>query len=234
LVDQAKTDLVMLFRLDNGPVLAECALEVAPGDPLMPDFAKNTGYDRYSNFFEVTSFSMSLRLKEEDKSANVLGTPQRTAGHDAHQPKARGTQEFARWRSASQSEYKDIVYPLEFGACNFSRVIDSASPIFFEGCCTSRTFDKAVLVKRIAVGDPDDPTSTDRPSLGYLRLEFTDVLITGVNWTDGDLVTEQCDFICRGLTVQYRQQSFPGNLGATFPAVWPHDRRLSIRTGRRF
>lgn len=230
-MDQNKTDLVMKFVLDGQPVWAECTLDVAPGDTLMKEFLKNTTYDCYSNFFEVSTFNMGMSLKEGDESTNTINQPQRQNGL---QPKNPTTGQYASWRNASQSEYKSIYFPLEFDKFSFERIIDSASPIFFECCCTSKTFDSATLVKRLSQGDVG---GVYRPSLAYLKIEFTKVLITGINWDDGDLVKEQCEFICQGMTVTYRRQTADGTIGGgDVGAFWPNpkkDRSLNIRGGGR-
>jgi type VI protein secretion system component Hcp len=233
-MDQNKTDLVMQFVLDRQPVWAECALQIAPGDTLMTGFAKNTDYDSYSNFFEVNGFDFAISLKESDQSTSVLGQqPARPAQHQQKAPATTGA--FARWRSATQSEYKSIYYPLEFDKFTFERVIDSASPIFFQCCCTSRSFDSAVLVKRISQGDQG---GVARPTVGYLRIDFTKVLITGVDWDDGDVVKEKCEFICQQMKITYRKQKIDGTINASgeVSAIWPNpakDRSLGIRAGAR-
>jgi hypothetical protein len=35
----------------------------------------------------------------------------------------------------------------------------------------------------------------------FLRIDFTDVLVIGVDWDSGDVVKEKCKFICRGVKV---------------------------------
>ena len=234
-MQQNTTDLVMKFVLNQQPVWAECALDIAPNDTLMKDFLKNTNYDNYSNFFEVTNFDFSIALKESDESNNVIS--QQARNHQTQHPKLGANNAFARWRSATNAEYKSIYYPLEFDQFNFKRVIDSASPIFFQCCCESRTFDSAVLVKRVAQGDLGGPKNQ---SIAFLRIDFTKVLITGINWDDGDLVTESCEFICQGMKVTYRRQkedgTVAGGAGNEFSATWPNpnkDRTLGIRSGGR-
>ena len=228
-----KTDLVMFFTLDRQPVWAESPLQVAPDDTLMKDFYKNTDYDSYSNFFEVTTFSMGMKLTEQDASNSAVGQHPRPNGQPAAKS-AVSAGPFARWRSATPLEYKKIPYPFEFDKFTFERVVDSASPIFFECCCKSRTFDTAVLIKRLSEGEAG---GVFRPSLAYLRIEFTKVLITSISWEDGDLVKENCDFICQGMKVTYRKQSAGGTIGGgDLSATWPNpknDRSLGIRVGNR-
>jgi type VI protein secretion system component Hcp len=224
----SKTDLIMKFVLERNDVEAESNLDVSPDDTLMKDFEKGTDYDDYTNFFEIDTFSMSMQLHGDDQSASTL--------HQHAQSKQPSAQpasgQFARWKSASRDEYKNMRFPLEFEKFTFERVIDSASPVFFQCCCTSRTFDRAVLVKRVSQGESG---SVQRPALGYLRIDFSKVLITGIGWDDGDLVKEQCEFICQKMVITYRRQDVSGNVpsggGATM--TWPAARGLDIRGGGR-
>jgi type VI protein secretion system component Hcp len=200
----------MRFVLEGRPVLGECRLAIAPNDTLMADFQATRPFP---NFFEVTDFDFAIALKESDDGKSSTG-----AGS------------FARWRSAAPSEYKDIKYPLEFDKFTFSRQIDRASPVFFQGCCTSQTFDTAVLVKRLSQGALG---GVMRPAVAYMRVEFSNVLITGIDWADGDVVTERCEFICRQMQVTLRQQTTDGGVSGANEsrADWPsktQDRSLNI------
>ena len=246
-MEQNKTDLMMRFVLEGNPVWAECAMQVADDDTLMDDFTRSTDYDTYTNFFEVNDFDFGMSLKESDESTSALGQTARPmaaasgpahhgaqgAGHGARGSGPSGA--FARWRSATNAEYKKIYYPLEVDKFSFSRIIDSASPIFFQACCTSKTFDKAAIVKRLSRGDID---GEERLSAGYLRIDFTKVLITSIDWSDGDMVKEKIDFICQGFKIRYRRQSIDGSVSAKgeLGAIWPNptkDRSLNIRGGGR-
>jgi type VI protein secretion system component Hcp len=224
MAEQNKTDLVMQFVLKGNPVWAECALDVWKGDTLMKDF-KPADYDNYSSFFEIKDFDIKLALKDRDEP----DSPSAVAKSGATGP-------YPRWRSASDREYKNIPYPLEVDAFSFTRVIDSASPIFFENCCRSITFDSAVLVKRLSQGSGSGDAQL--PSAGYMRIDFKEVLITSIGWDDGDMVEEKCACLCRGMTITYRKQNDDGTIGAAGEtrAVWPnpkHDRTLNIRGLRR-
>ncbi len=79
--------------------------------------------------------------------------------------------------------------------------------------CFITSFQKAILVKRIA------RDALTRPE-GFLRIEFMDVLITSLNWDDGDMTTEKCEFICRDFYLQYRQQNADGSWSSTASASW--------------
>ncbi len=221
-MDQNKSDLIMQFVLHGKPVSAECSLDIAVGDTLTTEFARHASYRNHSNFFEVGNFRMGLSLKEDDQGSGVLSRQAQLPGQS---PKSPAAGAFARWRSATADEAKNILYPLEFDKFCFDRAIDAASPVFFGCCCTSTTFDKAILVKRAPQGHQGGEAN---PSLAFLRIEFTKVLITGIAWADGDVVAEQCEFICQEMKIRYRQQKPDGSMGAEMPVHWPTARSLSI------
>jgi type VI protein secretion system component Hcp len=219
-MDQSKTDLVMKFVQKGIPVWAESTLDIE-NDDLMKEFTKNADYDFFTNFFDVSNFEMSLALKDEDQSNKPASAQSKLAAPNA-KGKANSAGPYARWRSATPQQYPDIKFPLEFDKFSFQRIIDFASPVFFESCCTSTEFDSAVLVKRVSQG------GSDVSAKGFLRIDFTKVLIIAVNWDDGDLITEKCDFICQGMTVTYKHQKADGSFAGTHHAQWPTDRSLSI------
>jgi type VI protein secretion system component Hcp len=209
--EKPKTDTVMMFKLNGQPVNAECTLGVESKDDLMKGFkAASNGAD--PNFFEVHEFDFGMSLKEGDTKEVMSDTGA-----------------FAKWRSATQDEYKEIVYPLEFDKFTFKRTMDKASPIFFANCCASTSFDSAVVVKRMAQGH-------DRPVVGFMRVEFTTVMLTGIDWSDGELVSESIDFICQKMTITLRGQTTAGIVSAAkeYTMTWDPstegDRSKGIRT----
>ena len=137
-MDQTKTDLVMKFTLTpENDVPAEGVVDIDPHDDLMWDFHGAT-YDDYSNFFEITDFSMKMQLKPDDdhqskttSSHGHTSTPH--AQHIAQQVKNGSADEWSRWRSATTAnEMRTIKYPFYVENLTFDRTIDSASPIFFQ------------------------------------------------------------------------------------------------------
>jgi len=209
--DRSNSDMVMQFVQEKGgPVMAECALRKDNNDEFMDGFTP-APYNQFSNFFEVTKFSFGLEVVDEDTTKTSLNQDKRRA--DANEQRYKGG--YLSWRSATDDEIRRgaIKYPLEFDTFAFSRKIDSASPIFFDNCLKSVSFKSATLVKRVAQGH-------NRQPLGFMQIKFTKVLIIGVDWDDGDLVTENCKFICRSFELRYRQQSADGTLGSESMATW--------------
>jgi len=207
-VEDAKSDIVMMFIDKKGqPVWAESTLDVLKTDAFMKDFERITDYNHYSNFFEVKSFNFTMKLKPHDEAVSALSKPA-SQSHSVHAV----ADQFSRWRSAQNDEYKKIRFPIEFDEFSFSRVIDGASPAFFHGCCNQDSFKSAALVKRVAMGGRG---GVARQSMGFLRFDFRDILLTNIDWDDGDLVTENCTFICKAMRVRYRQQHADGGFQAS-------------------
>lgn len=228
-MDDTSFDIAMKFSDEHGfPVYAESTLAVHPDDKLMEGFKAITDYHQYSNFFEVQSFDFSMSLEpeeaaaEKEKAAASSSAKKRPEGSSA----ASGDP-FQRWRSAKDDdEARKMKFKLNFDSFRFTRVIDGASPSFFQYCSRQTSFKDAALVKRVAIGMTG---GHQRQSLTFLRFDFKDVLLKSVKWNDGELVTETCEFVCNSLTFKYRQQKASGELSSpTKETKW--DRNLdSIR-----
>ena len=212
MADQPKADMVMKFTITAGTdISAECALDKAEDDNLMEGFNPQT-YDSYSNFFEISKFNFNIKVHEGDSAvSNLSQSAKLTAKPSADNKKLTG--QFVRWRSAKAEDLPKLKYPVEFDTFTFTRLIDGASPIFFQRCCNSQSFLSAALVKRVQ-------TEVNKPTKGFLRIDFDHVLVTGIDWDDGDVLSETCKFICRGFVLQYSQQNDDGSLNTPSSAEW--------------
>jgi type VI protein secretion system component Hcp len=201
----SKTDILMMFvDRDGGTIWAESTLDVFKGDPLVKGFNAIDDYNDYSNFFEISSFNFSMALNPTDQGTSTL--TQASTAMGSASPVAQD--QFSSWRSANKYD-KPIPYPVEFDTFSFTRVIDAASPIFFHHCTHQHSFRHASLVKRVAVGSAGGKS---QQSVGYMRIDFRDVLLTGINWDDGDLVTESVTFICKAMRIRYAKQKDSGGV----------------------
>ena len=95
---------------------------------------------------------------------------------------------------------------------NFTRSIDKASGAFMSGLAAGMGYQRAALIKRKAAGGAAAGEI-------YLRIDFNQVLITSVDWTDGEEVEEDVKFICQDIVIQYRPQDRAG-LGAPISGHW--------------
>ncbi len=201
MADDHKTDIVMKFERKGGAgdVNAECALDKAKGDDFMDGFEPQT-YDSFSNFFEVQGFSYGFEVKDESDTKQEGG-----AKHQAPKKDKLVSGDFVSWRTGTDDEAKNVKLQLEFRSFKFERLIDSASPIFFDHLVKSKSFASAILVKRVSVG-------ADGTAMGFLRLEFFDVLLTSLDWDDGDMTKEKVEFICKKFIMRFRPQKADGSL----------------------
>jgi type VI protein secretion system component Hcp len=193
-------DLLMKFVKGGDAIKAECQANLDPTDRFLEDF-------KPGRFFEIDEFNFGVGLEDDD--AALSGKHHETRGDDRSDKKSRGRTRFDQWLSGERTK----AYPVDLEPFSFSRQMDQASPLLFEMCCNSQSFTSATLVKRKAA-------STDVSGQGFLRIDFTDVLVIGVDWDSGDVVKEKCKFICRGVKVQYKPQSASGTLSAAVPGEW--------------
>ena len=187
-------DLFAYFLDDQGATIwGESSLQVAKSDDLMKDF-EGSDYDIYANFFDVTDFDFNLELDDTQKqgSSNSTGA-------------------FGDWYM-----HKDPLqsfggqYKVKKISGSIDKTLDSTSPTFFQNCCYKKTFKKAVLVKRAFTGGRE--TQGDAQAQAYLRILMTNIKITSVSWTDGDVVEEKLTFKCEHMEIKYRKQNDQGEL----------------------
>lgn len=190
--------------------------------------------------FEVDDFSLGIGLEDRDeadensnenklfarrvreflegqKATSVLVESRETMANSvASRLQKKGKRKFDKWLNGQDNSVKAGVptsgYPLDFQAFEFTRQLDQASIDLFDACCNSLTLKKAAMLKRKVTGIGQTQT--------YLRIDFTDILITSLDWDVDDTVKEKVKFICRGATVRYRQQLATGDLGPSQQVEW--------------
>jgi type VI protein secretion system component Hcp len=156
----------------------------------------------------VAEEAMRAAINEATKQ----GDQQRLKALKAAAKKKTSKRKFAKWISHRDGGGGPRRFPLDFQEFSFTRQMDLASTALFEACCNSYTLKKAVLLKRKSTGDG--------LTMGYLRLDFTDILITSLDWDVDDTVQENIKFICRGVEVKYRRQLNTGRLGESESRSW--------------
>ena len=217
----SKSDLLMKFVSGGQSILAGGTSTLKKDDKLLFDFWAG-------KFFEIEEFGMGLNLSdfEAAQPARTEPVPTRPGGGSlatapaiAAPPKAK----FSSWRDKKKSsqEVAKLAFPVDAEPFSFTRMVDCASPLLFESCAATRSFDSATIVKRKTTGQA-------LAMQAFLRIDFTSVLLVGLSWTDGELLREKVRFICRGLKVQYRQQSSDGSLAAAASSEW--DQTMALRT----
>jgi hypothetical protein len=203
-------DLLMKFVLNNKPIEGESLTDLTStsmvANPLMQGFTPG-------QCFEIDSFSFKAGTAGDFNGKP--GTPIKTvpSGTGKTEKTASPSHGSARggyqsWRTGSNRPY-----PVDIKPISFKRSIESSSTVLIQNCIDCVYFDSATLIKR-------KPSGGTAAGEAYLRLDFTGVLVTGVDWDDGDEVKEKCTFICRGVTIGYRPQLPNGSLGAVTSGFW--------------
>jgi type VI protein secretion system component Hcp len=218
-------DVLMTFIQKSGKgVGAESRAVMHPDDQsdMCADFTEGC-------YFEIESFSFSAELSDEaDGTSGSSGTAVRNATH-SRDPQKGGAQGTAAMSGSGGKFAKYIIqgslnYKIEPQEITISRQMDKASPILLDNCLKRIPFTKAVIVKRKVVGVLGNSSGHHR---GFLRMEFSEPLITGVTWEDSDTVKETLKFVCRNLTVTYRPQKDTGEPGDKVPMTWNLQRTLA-------
>jgi len=131
---------------------------------------------------------------------------------------------FARWRSATDDSWKQAgAYPAYMDDFNFTRLIDQASPVLFDYCCNRKPFPFVSLIKRkaaVATTSLTVGSAGGTEELSYLRIDLADVLITSINWNDGDILEETCQMKCQKMKMTYYQQNNDGTLTPVGSVDW--------------
>jgi type VI protein secretion system component Hcp len=255
------TDALMMFeyttsdpkRSGNGKVAAEGASMFSSwsktgkgwtsgNDALMEDF--EPGY-----FFEVDTFDFGVGVNDGEGGSGAAANAGAGGGgggkmtNSLHGGKPadqkQGSNQGAEAPKPAKPRFSRFIYPpvvrpgqkkpdldydIDVHPFSFSRQMDMASPIFLEHCASVTPFAKAILVKRKFTGNLGFHES-------YLRIVFTDVLLTGVEWDDGEFIKEKCSFVYRQIDVSYRPQKQDGTLDKSVPGTWKAKRKTQGSEG---
>ncbi len=214
-MDNAKTDLLMQFLVTPGaPVPGGSQAAIRPLDRLSQGFKPGGYFD-----LEKFSFDMELKDDEGDQTGGAQTGGAQTGGAKAAVPKVGGGKSFIAWRSVKPgADEPDLPYRCKPAAFSFSRNIDDASPVLFKHCASKLKFTGAVLIKR---GHMDDQKGV----LTFLRMEFVDVMLTSIDWSDGDAVKENCRFTFKDVLIKYVRRKQDGTVASTWPCEWHQDPR---------
>jgi type VI protein secretion system component Hcp len=194
------TDIVMYIRDGSDGVAAEGQSEIDTDDDFMAGFKKG-------QFFEIEDFDFGIQAVDTD-SAAVAAKPPTGDPHATDQTKAR-TGQFAKWIQNKTVSMEGGGYPIEMTPFQFTRQLDIASPLLFQRCFQTKPYNSAALVMR-KVGDTLYGEKSQIAALPFLRIDFVTILITKIDWDVAEVVKEKCTFVCRQVSVRYRQQASAG------------------------
>ena len=239
----AKTDILARFQLKDSDdaVGAECTLGISPSDALAlkrvasPDGAYGGPFTPGS-YCLLDSFSFGIQVVDKESAEHqqrMAKEAEEQHGGDHGKPgkaKPKGfdptKQEFYLWRTmkdtpSAQSE-QEILGQLSFKAGQFSlsRRIDCATPVLFQMCCERKALGYVSILKRTQARARAGSGAATLDQISFLRIDFTDVLITGVDWNDGDVVEEKLKFQATKLAMRTMSQDATGKLLAIDGYTW--------------
>ena len=240
MADKESIDVLMTFIDSTGNgVAAECTSVWDKDDTdMMKDF-------QVGKVFEVDDFDFAVNLGGSETAGGGQASSSSSSGHlgenSLHAPPgrdgARESQNAEHKKAASKRAANyfatGIIGPMppEVKEVTITKQVDVASTTFLSSCLSfgkkvppppptkpgfrdpNLRFQKAVLVKRKFTGNLDFHEA-------FLRVEFRDPLIIGIDWDEGEIVKEKIRFICRGILVAYRPQNQDGTLGQARTVTW--------------
>ena len=220
MAEQIVSDLIMKFETETGAIEGETLTQLTLSrSPMWMGFTPG-------KMFEVASFTFKTGINGEDadeaaekakkqQDQNTARTNQNIQQLAAHANmnlpglKIRSGMGFAKFRAGAEG----TAYPVDLKPVEFSRTIDKSSPTMLQHCINRKVFKSATLIKRKAAGGP---------SAGevFLRFDFNTVLLKQVEWDNEEPIKENCEFVCRAVTIHYLPQLPDGTLGAAKQAFW--------------
>ena len=206
-------DILMKLEVTTGlHIEAECTAiieanpKIGAKDELASGFtAQNLAGGRRTNYFSIDEFTFPLALIDADDEEDSETRRQRQheeklqmlleASQEGKGMRARRKTEFTRFMTQGRRTARERSYPADLEQITITKRFDVSSTNIFRLCKDNKTLFGASILKRKPIGDQSLRT--------YLRLDFTDVLITDLSWEDGDFVKEQFKFVCRKAEVTY-------------------------------
>jgi type VI protein secretion system component Hcp len=216
------SDLFMIFKdASNAPIPGQSMSVLSSSDPvsqiLLDGF--KPGY-----MFEIDKFTLSAECDDEspeDIKKQIVRDQTKSKSALKGAKSTRQLTDTEINRQVADRVNKQKGPPVK--EISFTRSVDASSASFLQNIAIGKGYRSASLIKRKATGG-QAAAKDDKEALAgdvYLRIDFDYVLITEVEWDDDDdEVTEDCKFICRKISIQYRPQLPDGTLGAVIPGVW--------------
>ena len=199
-----KVDILMKIVDEHGPVIGESQSVLTRGDDFVKGF--ETGM-----FFDISDFDFDVSVRGDDGGGE-------SDDDDDEKPavppkkKKKKSGGFGQWLAGPHDGY-----PVDMQPFQFTKELDQTSPLLFYFSSNSISLKSVTMVHRKAGGQK----SVGQGYWGYLRIDFTDVLLTSVSWDVADAIaTEKVKFICREIKVQYRSQSPDGSMAEPIGVEW--------------
>jgi type VI protein secretion system component Hcp len=210
-------DVLMKIVLNGTAIPAECSAAVSSNDTLAGGFTTASSANQWKgNYFSVQDFQMEVgllgdspgteaqRYEAVQEQIKLLREAQKNGSEGKPLMSGSSAGEYSRFMNNGASAIRAKSYSANLEPVSITKMMDASSLTLFNACITSTTLDSAVLIKRRGGGAEHLRT--------YLRIEFTNLLITDFNWDEDDVVKEKIKFVCREANVQYSKENDDGTL----------------------
>ena len=198
-----KVDILMKIVDEHGPVIGESQSVLTRGDDFVKGF--ETGM-----FFDISDFDFDVSVRGDDGGGESDDDDEKPVVPPKKKKKKSGG--FGQWLAGPHDGY-----PVDMQPFQFTKELDQTSPLLFYFCSNSISLKSVTMVHRKAGGQK----AVGQGYWGYLRIDFTDVLLTSVSWDVADAIaTEKVKFICREIKVQYRSQNPDGSMAEPIGVEW--------------
>jgi type VI protein secretion system component Hcp len=202
--------LMMLCKTGTSGIAAESQAVLGPNDTML----KGDVTFEKGKFFELDSFTMNINAEASD-AAEEKKNPHVTINVGDASKKA---------SAAGRKIGRNTTWnPGMLNPVSCTRQADHASPYIFEQCGKASPWSFAAIVRRKVVGGVLKNSDTDSFLMSYFRIDFTDVVITELGWSNDDEgIKETFQLVCSKAKVEYRQQMHTGHLATKqFPhGIW--------------
>ena len=192
MAQDSHSDLFLRMVQNNKLIDGECRVELAPRGTVPNDLT--TGFVPFK-MFQIEKFALAAGAQSPPSTTPPVPgqKPPLAKSPHGHLSGAPG-------------------YPAELQSIKISRTVDIGSIRLFQSVIDSSDYDSVSVVKRRSTG-------VKFGGEVFLRLDFNHVLVTTINWSDGDEIEESFEFICRSLTIRYKP-ALPNVLGTTITRFW--------------
>ena len=208
-------DVLMRVVGPNGAFEAESNTVFAPkpvSDLLRHGFTPGQFCEqREFSFSAGVGASLSKHAQDKEKEKKKQAAAAQSEGRLTYREKMETIYQ-GQYKKASKREKNDDFVDMQ--PVEFTRVMDAMSSQLFQSLVGCDTLDSISVVKRKAAGTANSGDC-------YLRLDFSKVLLTNLEWKDSEhLVLETGTFIYRKLTMRYRPQKADGSLDVAIQSEW--------------
>ena len=230
------TDLLMMISVDGKDgVPAGSTSSVNAKDAINEGFVEG-------RYFELEEFGFGLKLQPQEGRvvatdpgqvmARPAGANGGTGGGAVASP---GDKDFGIWRSVKADEHEPVLpYRCKPEAFSIKRLIDNATPVLFAHCAKRQEFARAVIIKRFRgygeVAAAKSSTVGGIPKMHtFLRMEFASVMLTSMDWSDGEVVSETSRFTFQTFKAIFVQQNDDGSAGRQTQGSWIGPKQKTAR-----